>query len=1006
MTMRLLPRSLALLACGLASVSLAEETSFDGPLTPAQAPRAFRLEPGLRIELVAAEPMIESPSAMAFDEFGRLFVAENRGYPTGPGEGQPPQGRIALLTDTDGDGDMDERTTFAEGLTFPNGLLPWNGGLIVTCAPEILFLRDTNGDGRADEREVWFTGFSTAGSTQLRVSHPTLGFDNWIYVTSGLTGGKVVNPQVPDRPPVELGRTDFRFRPDRSAYEAADGGAQFGMTFDDFGRRFICYNRVQVQHVVLTAGILRRQPQLAFSETVQNCPAEMVAEPSRGHGPAARLFPISSNVTTADSHAGTFTAACGVTVYRGDGLPDEYTGGVFACDPTGNLVHFDRLDPAGATFSARRVREGIEFLASTDNWFRPVFLSHGPDGALYVCDMYRKTIEHPDYLPVEIRKHTDFSSGKDRGRIWRVVSSKLTAEELAERRKSLPGSLPVAALCELLRDQNGWRRETARRLLLARNDPVATAPLQKIAADIAERPAPIAAAVSLLEARSAIDDSLLDFLVAHPAPELRELALRLAEPRLLTNTHLLDHAVHLAADEDPQVRFQAAIALGACDAARLEADERLRRDGYAGQIAEALAAIGVRGGGDRWMRAAVLSSTHRREEAVLAAVAAIAGKGQRPDSAFLFDLARLTASSVAPETASQIITGRIETPFPELADQLRVVSGFALSFRQRAEIPADGNILRGLVPLSDNDTRRQLQLDGLVDSARRLADNRNQPIGDRAVAVEFLGHAGWQSTGTSLLALLEGEQPLELQLAAVRALVTMRQPQVSAELLNESRFDTFRPALRDEILGGLLTNPVQTRGLLAAVEAGQIPPIAIDAFRRRQLTSHSDPEIRGLAQKLFGAVAGDRAAVYESLKDVVDLQANPANGRLVFKRVCANCHRLDREGFAVGPDLFSIRNQPKAAILLHILVPDQEITEGFTAYTILTRDGRTLTGLIAAETPNSITLRMQQGKEESLLRSDLDEIVAAKVSLMPQGVEKDVTRQEFADLLAYLKGEQ
>ena len=223
----------------------------DGPLTPEDAARSFRLEPGLRVDLVAAEPLVVSPVAAAFDERGRMYVAENRGYPAGPDGGRPPAGRVALLEDTDGDGRMDRRSDFAEGLTYPNGVMPWEGGLIVTCAPDVLYLRDADGDGRADERRVLFTGFATTGSTQLRVSHPTLSIDNWVYLTSGLTGGKVVSPSAPDRPAVVTGRADFRFRPEGDTWEAADGGAQFGLSFDDFGRRFICYNRVQVQHVVI-----------------------------------------------------------------------------------------------------------------------------------------------------------------------------------------------------------------------------------------------------------------------------------------------------------------------------------------------------------------------------------------------------------------------------------------------------------------------------------------------------------------------------------------------------------------------------------------------------------------------------------------------------------------------------------------------------------------------------------------------------------------------------------
>jgi putative membrane-bound dehydrogenase-like protein len=494
-------RSHALLLVSLLTATAwaqAPVPKLDGPLTPEKAPESFLLEPGLRVELVAAEPMVVSPVAMAFDERGRLFVAENRGYPTGPGEGQPPIGRIALLEDTDADGRIDKRTEFAEGLTYPNGVMPWKGGLIVTCAPDILYLKDTTGDGKSDESTVLFTGFATTGSTQLRVSHPTLSPDGWIYVTSGLTGGKVTCPSQPDKPAVELKRIDFRFRPDLSAWEAADGGAQFGMTFDDYGRRFICYNRVQVQHVVLSSQVLRRNPHLAFSETVQNCPADLQAEPLKGHGAAAKLFPISANVTTADSHAGTFTAACAVTVWRGDGLPDVYRGGVFSCDPTGNLVHFDILEEVGATFAARRRVDGMEFLSSSDNWFRPVFLSHGPDGALYLCDMYRKTIEHPDYLPVEIRKHTDFESGKTMGRIWRIVREDASREVLAPRRRpKLDGS--IQQLCDALKSPDGWTNSTAARLLRERADGQAVDLLKAIVADDSAPPAAMRADVHLLE---------------------------------------------------------------------------------------------------------------------------------------------------------------------------------------------------------------------------------------------------------------------------------------------------------------------------------------------------------------------------------------------------------------------------------------------------------------------------------------------------------------------------
>ena len=529
-----------------------------GPLTPAEELAAIRVEPGLRVELVAAEPLVESPVALAFDERGRMFVAENRGYPTGPED----IGRIVMLEDTDGDGTFDRRTVFADGLSYPNGLMPWRGGLLVTCAPDILFLADTDGDGRSDRREVLFTGFAMHGTTQLRVSHPQLALDNWIYVTGGLTGGKVTSPLVPDHPAVEFGRADFRFQPDGKVFEAADGGGQFGMSFDDFGHRFILYNRVQVQHVVLPERDLRRNPHLPATSVVENCPADMTAESLKGHGAAARLYPISKNITTADSHAGTFTAACGLLVYRSSRLPEKYHGCAFSCDPTGNLVHYDRLEPSGATFVARRSDEKREFLASPDDWFRPVNLAEGPDRALYVCDMYRKTIEHPDYL-----------AGRD---------------SQAHRFRKRQGDGPHLARPQCSDHRPGWwqsegfgsvrpdvERRAVEAIAPARSlvacpgttadpgaGPTAAGSLAPRISGNTQPPAGLALGLGLVDTLGGLDDQPLAGFFDHADPGVRELAIVLAEPRLKSSPDLALRVAALAADPDARVALSMCLDAG------------------------------------------------------------------------------------------------------------------------------------------------------------------------------------------------------------------------------------------------------------------------------------------------------------------------------------------------------------------------------------------------------------------------------------------------------------
>lgn len=390
-----------------------------GPLSAEDELKTFQVADGLRVELVAAEPMVESPCAMAFGEKGRLFVVENRGYPS---TSEPAMGRVVMLESTKGDGPYDKRTVFAEGLSFPNGVMPWDGGLIVTCAPDIYFLKDTDGDGKADVKRTLLTGFDFAKSTQLRVNCPTLGPDGWIYFAAGLVSGNITSPEHPGKPAVKM-TGDLRWNPKTGDFETVDGKSQYGIAFDDFGRRFVCMNRLPAQHVVLESRWLRRNPHLAFGETVQDCNERTVRTGLKGGGDGVRLFPISSNITTADGHAGSFSAACSVRIWRGGALPEIFNGCALACDPTGNLIHADRLVPRGATFSAEPLLEKRELFASSDDWCRPVFLTRGPDGALYFCDMYRGTIEHPDYLPAEIRKHTDFEAGKRNGRIWRITSS-------------------------------------------------------------------------------------------------------------------------------------------------------------------------------------------------------------------------------------------------------------------------------------------------------------------------------------------------------------------------------------------------------------------------------------------------------------------------------------------------------------------------------------------------------------------------------------------------------
>ncbi len=1007
------------LAVALTGLALSAR-GLESPSTPEQALAAFQHDPGLHVELFAAEPLVFQPCAMAWDAGGHLFVAENRGYPTGPGPGLPPAGTIARLDDTDGDGRMDHRTVFADGLTFPNGLAPWNGGLIVTCAPDVLFLKDTDGDGRADVRRVLLTGFVSNSTTQLRVSHPTLGPDGWIYLTSGLTrASKITSPEHPERPAVEIG-ADARFNPFTLEIEPVGGRGQFGQTFDDAGNRFHCMNRVHIQHTVIAPRYLARNPNYSLAGTVQNVPEAMVTDLIGGANQnfAARLYPISDNLTTADSHAGTFSAACAVHIYRGDALPAEYQGDAFACDPTANLVHRDKLTPVGPTFASHMANEGREFLASSDNWFRPVFLATGPDGALYVCDMYRKTIEHPEYLPVEIRKRTDFTSGRSLGRIWKVTGNEFKPHSA---KRIFPARVSTAELVQALGQPNAWQRETAQRLLIERQDPRALPLLARqfkppTDSELKRRnelllttgwrampadPKPTDGLRRLHALRTLAILTASEDGGSHPlspsevergsAPALLDRALRVsllaADPVLRENAWRIQTERRrgvtgfpeglipvFAADPNPRARFWFVLGFN-----QGPPESRVKN------WPSALARLAASDGTNRWMRAAILSGLQPGEQQALQLARYLAQRMIDPAPVeFWADLGHVLGAE----------TGELPEFFPANALPspwlIAALDGLTESLRSRGR--------SAVLPVE--------LLPRFTVEAARLAASPAEPIATRKAAVGFLVNAEHAQASAALLPLLVATEPSELQLAAIRSLLGLPGNSAARELLAPSRWNALPPNTRGVVLGSLLSQPRHIRVLLAAIEARQLPENVLSGAQRETLRKHSDAAISELAQQLFvAAETGDRMKAYEKARAVLVLAGNPANGHKTFATHCASCHRMDREGHNVGPDLLGMRNQPKESILLHIVHPNYEVMAGFNACTIECKDGRELTGLIIGESSASVSLRQAQGIEETIPRTAIGRLTVGQTSLMPEGLEAAMSQQELADLLACLKGE-
>ena len=960
----------------------------DRPLSPEEALAGFELEPGYRIELAAAEPLVQSPLAMAFDEHGRLYVVENRGYP-GPLEGAagtpPALGVIARLEDRDGDGRFDSRTEFAAGLTDPNGVMPWQGGIFVSAAPDLLYLKDTDGDGVADERRVMLTGFDATRTAQIRFSHPTLGIDNWIYLTSGLAGGRVIAPRHPDRPPVSFTTSDSRFDPVTHAFELTGGKGQYGLTFDDHGRRFICSNRHPVMHVVVEPWYLERNPHLAVSATTHNVSTV---------GTEAVVWPVSRDMTTASfhpglmgtPHAGTFTAASGVHLHRGDALPDEDRGSLFICESAQNLVQRQVRSPHGVTFTSRPARTGREFLASRDSWFRPVFAANGPDGALYVVDMYRKAIDHPQYLPEPSRAALDFDAGKERGRIYRIVGR---AWKGRRERVNL-ATLDATQLARTLEHANGWWRDTAQRLIVERGDAGGVAELRRVAAAGRSAASRIHALWTLqgLAALQAAD--LVTSLRDGDAP-VREQAVLLAETRLHESAVLRDRVVSMAEDPAARVRLRVALALG------------YTRDARA---LDALASIARRDGAESWTRAAVLSSVGGRASEFLHAFLASPPSSAAAHAGVMGELSYTFGAGETPERCLELMYSMAAPGGPGRTWQLAALSGMAQGLRTRAPGSADRSALMTL--LSAGSPRAHAARTRVEAVLRQAADTVLDDEASEALrlsAIALLGHTEFRWAGKPLLTLLEPRYPRDLQTAAVRALAQLPDALAAGSLVEGGRWAALTPDVRGAVLAALVTTEPQTLVLLQALEQGHVAPTDLAPSIRSRLARHRNAGIQARARALFASVeSGDRMQVYERLRaQVSGREGSRERGQRLFAGSCASCHAFAGAGGTLGPDLSGARNQPAEALLLHILVPDYEIAAGYGAYVIETRDGRVLSGRLESDAAHTVTLRDASSGTHVIPRNRIASMSASTGSLMPGEFERMMSPQDLADLIGYLK---
>jgi putative membrane-bound dehydrogenase-like protein len=949
------------------------------PRSPAESIKAMTLQPGFGVELVAAEPRVHDPVAADFDARGRMYVVQLPPYNAYARTSPIPRGSIALLEDRTGDGHFEHSTVFAADLNYPSAVACWDGGIFVGDAPDLLFLKDTNGDGKADIRKVVLTGFGKDKAGESHLNSLRWGIDNRLHIWTSLSGGNVSAPANPEANPVSVRTRAILLDPrDWSRFELSSGGGQHGMSMDDWGRKFTCGNSQPALGVMYDDRYITRNPHLKAPK------AAVDITPTGKHTKLFRISPpepwrvLRTRLRKTGKFRGSdeggtpfgfFTGATGITIYRGDAWPKSHWGNAIVGEVANNLVYRALVKPNGVGVTASRADAKAEFLASEDIWFRPVQFVSAPDGTLFILDMYRELIEGAAFLPPEFLDHIDPLSGNDRGRIYRLAPEGFT------RRPSPNLNLASSAeLAQLLKHRNGWHRDTAARLLYQRQDKSVVPVLREMVRDVA-LPVGRATALHSLNGLASLDEASILNALADPSTPVRIQALRLAERFAGKSSAISVQMTRLASDRELSVRYQAAFSLGALTTPT---------------ASDALAKLTLSDGTDSWMRMAILSSLGRNPAAVFQRLSP--NKSFRQTTIgrdFLIALARQIGIDNR-ESQIGVVLKSLDSSITEKSLRQKLVQ--ALVEKQRG--PAREQIL------SASSSGAAGILTGIITAAKRRSVDLSLGIPQRVEAIHSLRLAEFTGVKTQLRDLLKPSQPPPVQIAALATAAEFNDSEV-ADLLLKS-WTGLAPKIRARAAEALLSRSAWLTRFLDAVERGDVKTFEVEPARVQLLRQHPDQPTANRVAKLFVDRRASRQAVVAQYQPALSLKGDEQRGKNLFSEHCSTCHRLEGVGNEVGAELKGIRQRGLASVLLNILDPNREVKPEYLAYAVTTTDGRTLTGMIAAETANSITVRQIDATSITVQRTGIREVRSLGMSFMPEGLEFSIDTKAMADLLAYL----
>jgi putative membrane-bound dehydrogenase-like protein len=968
--------SVLFLSASFLSAAVSEPES--QPVEPADALALIHVPEGFEVELVVAEPDVIDPVAFTWGADGRLWVAEMSDYPSGmDGEGKA-GGRVRWLEDTNGDGRFDRSVVFAEGLSYPTGILPWKKGVLVTAAPLILYLEDTDGDGMADVKEVLFEGFHE-GNQQLRVNGLIRGLDNWIYCASGSHnqnyGASTRIKSLKTGKEMVLGSRDFRFNPETGELDPQSGPSQFGRNRDDWGNWFGEMNSYPMWHYVLQDHYIRRNPHVASPD-----PRKQLVLPRN-----PKVYPYKELQKRFHNfqETGRFTSACGGMVYRDTLLfpeSDSDTIDIFTCEPFGNLVQHNRSLPDGVSFTVSQdgpveLEDGVDFFASKDRWSRPVMARTGPDGALWIADMYRYMIEHPQWLPKEAQDEMRpfYRLGDDRGRIYRVYRKGQKLPPVPNLEK-----LTTRELVSALESSNGWQRDTAQALLVDRKDNAVVPELRKMAR-ASKQPLARLHALYSLQGMGALNAAILISATTDPSPGVRRHVVGLSEPWANDHLDLRNALLTMVDDDDAKVRMQLACSLGE----------------WSGEaVAAALGRLAFADASDPFMAAAIISSVNRINlEGVVRSLLAERTTANQGGELLgpLLALAVALDNRGATMNALEAVLKHGEDPEWQYVTVARLLDAL--------DRPGTGKQRQ-----SNLGEDVMIRVQALLASARQSLSEGQTLTGQRKAAIRLMAReedtraADIQALGS----LLGSNTPVDIQTATVSYLGSLSDPQVPEVLM--VGWSNYTPSIRSEVLHVMTTRSEWLTSLLDNIEKGIVAIAELDAGIRQLLITHSDNKIQSRAKELMPTANVNRLRVVQQFQPALQLKGDKERGKVVFRNVCFACHQIDGVGSEIGPNLASLTDRSPASLLSGILDPNAAVEGKYSSYVATLKDGRAFLGILVSETGANITIKDLANQEHVILRSELASLTNTGRSLMPDGLETSLTQQNLADLIAYVAG--